>query len=228
MSEGLPELRQRLLTAVEEWRGIRSELARVWSDARATAIDAQHLAPAGEAMAGQSAELTRQEEATLKAQELSRLAVGHAQEADRRRGKAEAALASAREHVAAALGSAAEAVAGAGSARREVDEALRLVGRAGVGCGQAVGVASLRADLTDRVRQGRVNQARRAIAKAAAVEVVWTLAPKAVEAGLEAWSGRLAGVDLGDLADALHQNGPVMAKQVTDALGMFWSKLPRL
>lgn len=191
MSGPLGEVRARLDEARTDWAGRRANLAATWSDARARAVDAAHLAPTDAGLEALRTQVGRQQEADDKARGLCRIVDETSAAAEQSMSEASAAQEEARSHDAAARSAAGEATAHAASGRAAVTDAVRLVGAAGQGCGQAMGSGKAAAAVERSVRQTRQLRELRRLGRAFVVEAAWTVGPEL--AGRLA--GRVTGVD---------------------------------
>lgn len=185
MTDDLGEARSRLAGARADWAGRRADLASTWADARARAVDAEHLGPVESGLDTMTAELGRQQEADAQARGLCRLADKNAEAVDQAVGEASTAQEEARSHDGQCRTAVGEATAHAASGRAAVTDALRLIGAAGQGCGQAMGAGQAAAAVDRAVRQTRQLRLLRQVGKAVAAEMAWTLGPEL--------AGRLAG-----------------------------------
>lgn len=174
----LAPARSKLASLKRDWDARRADLGTQWTDARAQAIDAAHLAPAKAALDGLDQALTSQDEADAKARGLCRIVGEQAPQVDQLCSELVAAVEEARARDGAARSAAHQAVGLAASSREQVADALRLVGGAGRDCGQAIGAQAAAQSVQKAVVHARKVRALRQMSRAAAVEVAWQVGPE--------------------------------------------------
>lgn len=216
--ESLAEPRSRVQAASAEWQEARAALGGLWADARSASIDAQHLGPAGQALSDLQGHLASQDDADSRARGHVRLVVEQTEAAERWRGELAKALDAARGEVAEARAAARRAEASASACSAQVADALRLVGRAGVGCGQAVGVEAMRGELGRLVVRERRRSVYTMAGKAAAVEVSVLIGKKVAESLVESALHAEGGVDMDAIVDTVRESHSVMRAQITQSV----------
>lgn len=217
---------QQVAQAQAAWQEARQELAGQSSDARTLAVDAHHLVPAEEGLAGLGREVARQGEAAERVRLLAEQITHQAQTATARASEAETAARCIGDKLAAVGTAVDQAVSDAAQARALVEQALALVGGAGAGCGMDIGAGALRGELDSLVRRGWMRDAHSMVIKEFAKELAFELGTNYVlEPAVERALGVDGGVGLDALVDAIRDHHPVLRAQVEEAVDAVRSRL---
>lgn len=198
---------------------LRTDLRSTWADARAKALDAQHLQPASDDYHTVESRLAAFDESSEKAAALAAEAMHQSAAATKSVDSTHDAALAANEATAEATVAGTRARDEARIAQSLVDQALRELSTAGGGCAPGMSVGAVEGELASRVQGSWTSAARGMLLRAFEEEVAWIVGVKAVEKTIERALGVSGGVDNVDaIADVVRDSHQVMRAQVVEAI----------